>query len=102
MILLDDWTTPFGLAPFDQITDDDFGPAMDRALDMARANIDKIANDPTPPTFENVIEAMELGEEKLNQAASTFFILAGADSTEKREELQREFSPKFAAFGAFR
>ena len=27
--LLTDWTTPYGLPPFDAITDDDFGPAVE-------------------------------------------------------------------------
>lgn len=100
MKLLEDWNTPFGLAPFDQISDEDFGPAMDHALADAKSAIDSISENPEAPTFENTIEAQDLAEQKLNQAASTFFILAGADSTPKREALQREFSPKFAAYAS--
>jgi peptidyl-dipeptidase Dcp len=35
--LLSDWTTPFGIAPFDAIRDEDFSPALDAALAEARA-----------------------------------------------------------------
>lgn len=100
MNLLDTWTTPFGLAPFDQITDDDYAPAFETAMAQARTAIDAIATNTDAPTFENVIEAMELAEADLGRVASLFFILAGADSTDTRQALQREYSPKFAAFGA--
>ena len=40
--LLSDWTTPFGLPPFDVISDEDYGPAVDAALDRARAELSLI------------------------------------------------------------
>ncbi len=49
--LLDDWTTPFGLPPFDRIADEDFDPAFEAALTDARARIAKIATNPEPPSF---------------------------------------------------
>jgi len=68
--LLSDWTTPFALPPFDLISDDDYSPAVDAALERARATMTAIAD------------------------------VAGADSNPKREELQREFGPKLSAFGS--
>ena len=56
--LLQDWDTPFGLAPFDAISDDDFAPALDEALTAHRAEIDAIAGDPNAPDFDNTIGAM--------------------------------------------
>ena len=44
--LLQDWTTPFGLPPFDLITDEDFAPAVEAALTESRANIAAIADNP--------------------------------------------------------
>ena len=98
--LLAEWTTPFGLPPFDDISDDDFSPALDEALAEARANIAAIADNEDRPTFENTIEALELSEEKLSRVLSTFFNLAGADANPKREALQREFSPKISAYSS--
>ena len=37
--LLTDWTTAFGLPPFTDISDDDFAPAVDAALETARAEM---------------------------------------------------------------
>ena len=51
--LLTDWTGPFGLPPFDTITDADFGPAFDAALTEGRAAIAAITGNPAPATFAN-------------------------------------------------
>jgi len=98
--LLEDWTTPFALPPFDRIEDSQFGPAMETALEDGRAAIAAIAGNPEPPTFVNTIEALELADATLDRVAGVFYNLAGADSTPAREELQREFAPKLSAYSS--
>ncbi len=96
--LLADWDTPFDLPPFDEISDEDFAPAFEEALEDAKSEIARIADAKAEPSFENVIEALEMADRQLGRVLSVFFNLAGADSNPKREELQREFSPKLAAY----
>ncbi|MFV2053600.1 M3 family metallopeptidase [Aliiroseovarius sp. YM-037] len=98
--LLDRWTTPFEIAPFDTISDDDFAPAFEAAMKEARANIAAIADNPDAPTFTNTIEALELADEALGRVLSVFYTLAGSDSNPTREALQRDFAPKLAAYGS--
>ncbi|MEL6992744.1 MAG: M3 family metallopeptidase, partial [Pseudomonadota bacterium] len=98
--LLADWNTPFGLPPFDLISDDDFAPAMDAALAESRANVAAIADNPDAPDFANTIEALERADETLGRVLSAFYSVAGADSNPKREELQREFAPKLSAYSS--
>ena len=98
--LLADWTGPFGLPPFADIEDADFGPAFETALEEARANIARIADDPAPPDFANTVAALELAEGALDRVAGVFYNLAGADSTEAREALQRDLAPKLSAFSS--
>ena len=98
--LLSRWDTPFEIAPFGEITDDDFISAFEVAIAEARKNIATIAENTDTPTFANTIEALELAEFRLDRVLSVFYNLAGADSTPKREELQREFSPKLAAYSS--
>ncbi len=98
--LLADWTTPFKIAPFDKVSDTDFEPAFDKALAEARADINAIADSADAPTFANTIEALETAGEGLDKVLSVFFSLAGADSNPQRQELQRTFSPKLAAFSS--
>ncbi|KIC38320.1 M3 family metallopeptidase [Leisingera sp. ANG-M7] len=95
--LLSRWDTPFEIAPFNSISDDDFAPALEQALEAHKAQIDAIANSSEPPGFANVIEALETPCRELEQVLGVFFTVAGADSNPKREELQRAFSPKLAA-----
>ncbi|CUH77357.1 Peptidyl-dipeptidase dcp [Tritonibacter multivorans] len=95
--LLASWDTPFGIAPFDQISDEDFAPALDAALAAHKAQIDAIAESSEAPTFATVIEALEAPCVPLEQVLSVFYSVAGADSNDAREALQREFSPKLAA-----
>lgn len=95
--LLAVWATPFEIAPFDRISDDDFAPALDEALAAHNAEIEAIASNPDAPSFANTIEALEGVGEALNKVLSVFFTVAGADSNPAREALQRDFSPKLAA-----
>ncbi|WP_323783185.1 M3 family metallopeptidase [Leisingera sp.] len=95
--LLTRWDTPFEIAPFDSISDDDFAPALEQALQAHTAQIDAIANSGEAPGFANVIEALETPCRELEQVLGVFFTVAGADSNPKREELQRAFSPRLAA-----
>ncbi len=98
--LMTEWTGPFGLPPFGAIRDEDFAPAFDGALAEARARVAEIASDPAEPTFENVIEALELSEEALSRVSGVFYNLVGADSTDAREALQSEMAPKLSAYGS--
>ena len=98
--LLDNWSTPHEIAPFDQIEDAHFAPAFETALTEARAEIAAIADDPADPSFANTIEALELASKQLDKVLSVFFTVAGADTNPKRQELQRAFSPKLAAYSS--
>ncbi|MGB0658737.1 MAG: M3 family metallopeptidase [Mangrovicoccus sp.] len=94
--LLAAWETQFELPPFADIKDEDFGPAFDTALTEAKAEIEAIAKNAEPPSYANTIDALELAGEALDQVLGVFYNLAGADSTEAREELMRRFSPALA------
>jgi peptidyl-dipeptidase Dcp len=98
--LMKPWTGDFALPPFAEITDADFGPAMDAALEEGRAAITAIAESSEAPTFANTIEALEQADSLLDRVAGVFYNLAGADSTEAREALQREFAPKLSAYSS--
>jgi peptidyl-dipeptidase Dcp len=56
--LLQDWTGPYGLPPFQQVLPEHFEPAFDIAMKAQLAEIDAIANNPAPPDFENTVAAL--------------------------------------------
>jgi len=90
-------TLPNQMPPFDRITDDHFVPAMERGMEQQLKEIDAIAGNPEPPTFDNTIVAMERSGRLLDRATSVFFALVGADTNDRRQEIQRDISPKLSA-----
>lgn len=97
-VLLQDWKTPFGLPPFSQIKPEDFEDAFEEACEAGEANIKRIAQNPEEPTFENTIAALELAEDALEQVASVFFNLSSADTNKTLQQVERNISPKLAAY----
>jgi peptidyl-dipeptidase Dcp len=97
--LLSVWDGPFGLPPFAKVRDEDFAPAFEAGLAEARAAIAAIADGPGTG-FAEVIEGLEMAEGLLDRVGGVFWNLAGADSTEAREALQRDLAPKLSAFGS--
>jgi peptidyl-dipeptidase Dcp len=94
--LLADWCAAFGLPPFGAIEPAQFRPAFDAALSRHRAEIDAIAAAPAPASFDNTIVAMERAGHALDRVANVFFVLAGADTSDAIEAVEREISPLLA------
>jgi len=97
--LLEKFNQPFGTIPFKELKTEHFVPAIDTAIDEAKAEIDSIANNPESATFENTILAQELAGKKLGRAANTYFHLFGSESDQDFQALAGEISPKLANFG---
>jgi peptidyl-dipeptidase Dcp len=94
--LLEPWMGPFGAPPFDRLKPSQFGQAFEIALGLAQAETGAIAADPKPPSFENTIEALERSGRELTRICSVFFNLAGADTNDELEAIEREIAPKLA------
>ena len=94
--LLTDWTGAFGLPPLPAIKPDHFRPAFDRALAAHRAELDVISANPEPPSFDNTVVALEKSGRDLERVANVFFVLAGADTGDAIEAVERDISPLLA------
>ena len=94
--LLAEWAGALELPPFEAIRPAHFRPAFDRALADHRAEIDAIAENPAPADFENTIGALERSGRALERVASVFFVLAGADTSDEIEAIERDISPLLA------
>jgi len=88
---------PFQAPQFDKIKDDDFKPALEEGMKLQRAEIDRIAEDPAPPTFENTLVAMEKSGQLLNRVGMIFNALCSANTNPTLQKLQEEEAPRFAA-----
>jgi peptidyl-dipeptidase Dcp len=94
--LLAAWTGAFELPPFVQIEPGHFRSAFDRVLVAHRAEIDAIAADPTAPSFDNTVAALEKSGRELERVADVFHVLAGADTSDEIEAIERDVSPLLA------
>ena len=90
---------PLHYPQFDKIKDSDFAPAFDAGMAAQLKEVDAIADNPEPATFDNTILAMEKSGQVLNRAQTVFFSLVGADTNPVREKLRSDYSGKFAAHG---
>jgi peptidyl-dipeptidase Dcp len=88
---------PLRYPQFDKIQDSHFAPAFERGMAEQLKEVEAIANNAEPPTFENTIVALELSGRLLTRAITVFYALVGADTNDTRNAIQKEFSPKFAA-----
>jgi peptidyl-dipeptidase Dcp len=94
--LLRIWTAPFGAPPFADIRPEHFRPAFDAGMAEQRAEIDAIAGGAAEPDFTNTIAALERSGLDLDRVASVFFTLAGADSNDGLEAIERDIAPVLA------
>ncbi len=98
--LLETWDTPFGLPPYDRISEADWAPAVEAELTRARAAVAAIADSADAPSFDNTIVALELADQGLGRVLGAFYSIAGADSTPGLQALQRDFAPMLSAYGS--
>ncbi|RAK57475.1 M3 family metallopeptidase [Phenylobacterium deserti] len=96
--LLAKWTGPYGGVPaFDKVKVADFAPALEAAMAEEIREIEAIANNPAPPTFENTIAAMERSGEALERVGTIYSIWGGTLSTAEVRAVEKEMQPKLAA-----
>jgi peptidyl-dipeptidase Dcp len=98
--LIQPWPGAFGgVPPFDQVRVEHFSPGLQAAMDERLAEVDAIANDPSPPDFENTIAALERGGKALDRAYAMYGIHSTSLRTPEFQQVELEMEPKIAAFG---
>ena len=90
-------TLPFQAPPFDRIKDSDYQPALEAGMAEQLREIQKIANNPAPPTFDNTIAAMERSGRLLDRTTSAFFAILGTDTSPALQKVQSSEAPRLAA-----
>ena len=84
---------PFGAPRFDAVRPEHWLPAFRTAIAEARAEVDRIAANPEPPTFANTVEALEFAGDALETVCSLFFNLLEAESDDEMQRIAEEVSP---------
>ena len=97
--LLESWSGSYGgVPPFNKVKVEDFKPALESGMAGDLAEVDKIASDPSAPTFENTIAAMERTGRELNRVRTIYGIWSSNMSSPEFQAVEGEMDPKLAAF----
>lgn len=96
--LLEKFDTPYSTPPFDKIVIENYEPAFEQAVVEAQKEIDKIAQSPATPDFENTIVALDQAGEKLNDISAIFFNLNSSCTNDRMQLIAQNVSPKLTEY----
>ncbi|NCG51977.1 peptidyl-dipeptidase Dcp [Serratia fonticola] len=88
---------PFQAPRFDVISESDYAPAIAAGIQQKLAEVEKIANNPVEPTFDNTLVALEKSGALLTRTMNVFGAMTSANTSDALQKLDEETSPKLAA-----
>jgi peptidyl-dipeptidase Dcp len=95
--MLSPWTGPYGgVPPWNEVRPDEFVDAFDVAIAQAEAEIDAIANNPDPATFENTIVALETAGRSLTRLGAMFGVHTSNLNVGPMPDVERVVAPKIS------
>ncbi len=89
-----EYTTPFGVPPFDQIRLEHYLPALDSGISVHEAEIAAITGNPEEATFGNTILPYDQSGELLRKVQGVFGPLSSANTNPEMQALDRQITPK--------
>ncbi len=96
--LLEPWPGPYGgVPPFDKVKVELIGPALEAAMGEKLAAVERIANDPAPPTFENTLAALERVERAFRRVYVIYGVWTATLATPDVQALERAMEPRLAS-----
>lgn len=96
-ILLKAWDGPYGgVPPWRSVNPDEFIAAFDRAIELSTADIEAIARNPQPPTFENTIVALEKSGKALDRLQTLFGVHSSNLNVGPIGDIEANVAPKLS------
>ena len=97
--MLATWTGPYGgLPPFAKVRVGGFQPALEAGMRENLAEIEAIADNPAPPTFDNTIAAQERAGKALGRVMTLYNVWGSTENHADMQAVQQVMDPKIAAF----
>ena len=98
--LLQPWTGPYeGVPPWDKVTPARLRAAMLEGIELQRAEIAAIADNPEPPTFANTMVPYQMAGEPLDRASSLYGVMVQNIGSDDYQAVDTELSPLLSAAG---
>src|SRR5215212_2993738 len=96
--LLANWEGPYGgVPPFDRVQIPLFKPALEAAMAERSGEVQRIAGESAPPTFENTIVALERSGRSIDRVETLYGVWGATMASPEYQAVQREMAPKLAA-----
>ncbi|MBR2859659.1 MAG: M3 family metallopeptidase [Alistipes sp.] len=95
--LLNEFATPYGVPPFDQIEAEHYGPALKYAMSLHNEEIAAILANKEEPTFANTILELDRSGMLLANISDIFGMMCAAMNSDEMQKLQEEVMPLMAA-----
>lgn len=92
-----DFTANHGAIPFDKITNADFEPAIEEALNRHNDEIQQIIDNPEPPSFQNTVVALERSGSMLTRVLGVFYPLLSANADDELLAISERLTPKLTS-----
>ncbi len=89
--------TPFETIPFSKVKNEDFLPALEKAIEVARERVSELKKVETP-TFENFLVPLLNCDKELSLVSGVFFNLYSAHKHDDMQEISQKFSPTLTKF----
>ncbi len=86
------------LPPFHRMEPRHVAPAVDEILRRARSEIEVIIQEPAPPTWENVIEALERATQRVDEGTTPIQHLVSVSETPELRSVYQEVLPEISRF----
>lgn len=87
---LEEWNTPYGIPPFDEIQLSDYIPAVTAGIEQQKQELDAILTNPDAPTFDNTVAAYEYSGEILTKVSLVLFNLQETEGNEEMDKVVEE------------
>ena len=87
---LQEWKTPYGIPPFDEISLSDYIPAIKAGIDQQNKELDAILENKEAPTFKNTVEAYEFSGEILDKVSEVLFNLQETEGSDEMNKVVEE------------
>jgi peptidyl-dipeptidase Dcp len=87
---------PYRLPPFAEIREEHYAPAFERGMAEQIAEVEAIAENTEPPTFDNTVAALERSGDLLTRVSAVFFNQAASDTNPTVQAIQKDVTPKLA------
>jgi peptidyl-dipeptidase Dcp len=90
-------TLPLHYPPFDRVHDSDYVPAFEAGMAEQLREVQAIAHEPAPPTFENTFVALEKSGRLLRRVQIVFNNLSAANTDPAMQKIEAQMAPRLSA-----